>query len=365
MFHDSPMYVVGGRALVLPHIQMVQRMSLNTITLEVHSPRVYTQKGVPVSVTGIAQVKVESRKKETLATACQLFLGKSEEEIRQIALETLEGHQRAIMGLMTVENTYVIKLKEIYQDRKKFSEKVFSVAKCDLVNMGITVVSYTIKDISDDNVSLFKLNSPGYLKALGMKRTAEVKRDARIGEAMARRDRIIKAAKTNQALKEEEMEVKIIERTAQIDVAEQEITRKERELDAKVKRPAEAEKYRLERLAKAEKQRIILDAEANAKSETVRGEAEAYAITMKAKADAVQLQKKAEAYKEFKEAALVEITLDMLPKFQLAEKVGSSLYDGVEDMKMISTGGGDVGAARVTQEVSLCVGCICFVLKLK
>ncbi|MFH4984980.1 hypothetical protein AB6A40_011689, partial [Gnathostoma spinigerum] len=71
------------------------------MTLEVYSPKVYTQKGVPISVTGIAQVKVESRKKETLATACRLFLGKTEEEMKQIALETLEGHQRAIMGLMT------------------------------------------------------------------------------------------------------------------------------------------------------------------------------------------------------------------------------------------------------------------------
>ncbi|KHN80559.1 Flotillin-1 [Toxocara canis] len=383
MFHRTPSYVIGGRALVWPVIQMVQRISLNTITLEVYSPRVYTQKGVPVSVTGIAQVKVESRKKETLAIACRLFLGKTEQEIRQIALETLEGHQRAIMGLMTVE--------EIYQDRKKFSEKVFEVAKCDLVNMGITVVSYTIKDIRDDN---------GYLKALGMKRTAQVKRDARIGEAIAKRDRIIKealaeeerqiekykndieiakakrdyelkqagfdldvninkakadfayqlqAAKTKQALKEEDMQVQIVERTAAINVAEEEITRKERELDAIVRRPAEAEKYRLEKLAKAEKQRIILEAEANAEAEKLRGEAEAYAIEMKGKAEADQLHKKAAAYKEFQEAALVEMTLDMLPK--LADKIGSSLYEGVEEMKMISTSGGDVGAARLTQEV--------------
>ena len=65
----------------------------------------------------------------------------------QVALETLEGHQRAIMGSMTVE--------EIYRDRKKFSKAVFEVASSDLVNMGITVVSYTLKDIRDEE---------GYLK---------------------------------------------------------------------------------------------------------------------------------------------------------------------------------------------------------
>ena len=76
-------------------------------------------------------------------------------------------------------------LQEIYKDRKKFSKQVFEVASSDLVNMGITVVSYTLKDIRDEE---------GYLKALGLARTAEVKRDARIGEAEARRDAQIKEA---------------------------------------------------------------------------------------------------------------------------------------------------------------------------
>lgn len=128
-----------------------------------------------------------------LLSACEQFLGKSEQEIQHIALVTLEGHQRAIMGSMTVE--------EIYKDRKMFSKKVswirrtlfclsdisvhkkqtilpphtlvvnltdriihyvfsfynfqvFEVASSDLINMGITVVSYTLKDIRDEEVSL-------------------------------------------------------------------------------------------------------------------------------------------------------------------------------------------------------------------
>lgn len=82
-----------------------------------------------------------------LLAACEQFLGKSESEIQHIALVTLEGHQRAIMGSMTVE--------EIYKDRKKFSKQVFEVASSDLVNMGITVVSYTLKDIRDEEVISF------------------------------------------------------------------------------------------------------------------------------------------------------------------------------------------------------------------
>lgn len=139
------------------------------MTLQVESPTVYTSQGVPISVTGIAQVKIQGQNEDmllvsepfplsmiqdsqprhnfiALQTACEQFLGKSESEIQHIALVTLEGHQRAIMGSMTVE--------EIYKDRKKFSKQVFEVASSDLVNMGITVVSYTLKDIRDEEVSI-------------------------------------------------------------------------------------------------------------------------------------------------------------------------------------------------------------------
>ena len=111
-----------------------------------------------------------------------------------MALETLEGHQRAIMGSMTVE--------EIYKDRKKFSRQVFEVASSDLVNMGITVVSYTLKDIRDEEgyLKVENIDTEDDIfnilldKALGMARTAEVKRDARIGEAEAKKDAQIKEA---------------------------------------------------------------------------------------------------------------------------------------------------------------------------
>lgn len=123
------------------------------MTLQVESPCVYTSQGVPISVTGIAQVKIQGQNEDMLLTACEQFLGKNESEIQHIALVTLEGHQRAIMGSMTVE--------EIYKDRKKFSKQVFEVASSDLVNMGITVVSYTLKDIRDEEV-----NEPFFLTFL-------------------------------------------------------------------------------------------------------------------------------------------------------------------------------------------------------
>ena len=78
-------------------------------------------------------------------------------QVLAVCLATMEGHQRAIMGNMTVE--------EIYRDRKTFSTKVFEVASVDLHNMGIMVISYTLKDVRDE---------VGYLASLGQARTAQV-----------------------------------------------------------------------------------------------------------------------------------------------------------------------------------------------
>ncbi|CRL03357.1 CLUMA_CG016333, isoform A [Clunio marinus] len=387
--YGKPLLVTGGRAFVWPVVQQVQRISLNTMTLQVESKTVYTSQGVPLSVTGVAQIKIPGQNKEMLETACEQFLGKPDKEIENIALVTLEGHQRAIMGSMTVE--------EIYKDRKKFSQQVFSVASSDLVNMGISVVSYTIKDIRDEE---------GYLKALGMARTAEVKRDARIGEAEARADAEIKkakaeeqrmaarlandieiakskrdfelkkaaydvevqtknaeaemayelqAAKTKQRIKEEQMQIKVVERTQEIQVQEQEQVRRERVLEANVRRPAEAEKYRLEKLAEANKMKVILEAEAESESIKIRGEAESFAIEAKAKAEAEQMQKKAEAYKEYEEAAMIEMLLETLPK--IAAEVAAPLTQ-TKKITMVSSGTGEIGAAKLAGEVLSIVGCV-------
>jgi flotillin len=379
---SRPQLVPGGRVFVWPGIQKIQRISLNTMTLTIESPQVYTQLGVAISVTGIAQVKIPGHHETMLQQACQAFLGRTEDEIRRVAQETLEGHQRAMMGNMTVE--------EIYKDRKKFSKAVFEVASSDLVNMGISVVSYTLKDIRDDE---------GYLRSLGMARTAQVKRDARIGEAEARRDATIKealaeeqrmaaryindiqiakakrdfelkkaaydqevftkkaqselaydlqAAKTKQRIKEEQMQIKVVERSQQIQVNEQEIVRRERELEATTVKPAEAEKFKLEKLAEANKNRVILEAEAQAEAIRVKGEAEAYAIEAKAKAEAEQMAKKADAWKDYQDAAMVDMVLETLPK--VAAEVAAPLSQ-TKKVVMVSTGQGDVGAAKLTAEV--------------
>lgn len=145
----------------------------------------------------------------------------------------------------------------------------------------------------------------------------------------------LQAAKTKQRIMEEQMQVKVVERSQEIAVQEQEMMRRERELDATVRRPADAEKYRysimlknetfvcastktlifrLEKMAEANKLRIVMESEAESEAIKIRGEAEAFAIEAKAKAEAEQMAKKAAAWSEYKSAAMIDMMLDTLPK---------------------------------------------------
>ena len=121
--------------------------------------------------------------------------------------------------------------------------------------------------------------------------------------------------------KDEQMQIKVVERTQEILVQEQEIMRRERELDSTVRRPAEAEKFKLEKLAEATRNRMIMEAEADAEAEILRGEAEAFAIEAKAKAEAEKMAKKADAWKEYKEAAILAMMLDSMPKVLSSELI--------------------------------------------
>ena len=381
-YGDEPVFIIGGRALVIPCLQQCQRMSLNTMTLTIRSDSVYTGQGVPISVTGIAQVKINGENEEMLRSAAEQFESKEEDEVAHIAQETLEGHQRAMMGNMTVE--------EIYKERKTFSNAVLETAKKDFINFGMSIISYTLKDIRDD---------VGYLKSLGETRTSEVQRDTRIGEAEAQRDAgmaeaesemqrmsaklandteiarakrdfdlkkatydvevntakaeaekayELQAASVQQKIKEQQIQIEVVERQQQIEIQEQEILRKERELDSNIKKPAEAEKYRLEKIAEAERLKSILEAEAEAEAMTLKGEAEAFAIEAKAKAEAEQMAKKADAWNEYGKAAIVDMMLQKLP--EIASEIAAPITR-VNKITMVADANGEVGAARMTDEV--------------
>ncbi|GAB4539330.1 MAG: flotillin family protein [Anaerolineae bacterium] len=386
--------VKGGGAFIWPVLERVDDLSLEIMTIDVVTPKVYTVQGVPITVDGVAQVKIRGDD-VSIATASEQFLSKSQDEIRNVALQTLEGHLRAILGTLTVE--------EVYKDRDAFAARVQDVAAGDLANMGLSIVSFTIKDIRDDQ---------GYLDALGRKRTAEVKRDAQIGEAEAARDATIASAKarqegetakyqaetriaeaekdfqvqkaeydaqvnrkkaeaelaytlqqniTNQAVKAEEVQVEVVERQKRIQVQEQEVLRKEKELEATVKKPAEAEQYRIQTLANARKFQTLTEAEGQAAAarsigegeaaaNRARGLAEADIIRQQGFAEAEAMEKKALAWQMYNQAAIIQQIIETLPKVAAAVAGPLSQTDRIVVINSGSDGG--AGASKVTQDIT-------------
>jgi flotillin len=397
--------VKGGGTFVMPVVEKVDVLSLELLTIDVQTPEVYTSKGVPVKVDGVAQIKIKGDD-ISIATASEQVLSKTIDEIKSVATQTLEGHLRAILGTMTVE--------DIYQNRDAFASKVQEVAAGDMANMGLGIVSFTIRDIRD---------SQGYLDALGKPRIAQVKRDATIAQAEADRDSMIRSAqatqagqeakfiadtriaeaqrdyqtnvaayqaavnqkkaeadlaydlqkfKTGQLVKAEEIQVSIIEKQKQIELQQQEIMRKQRELEANVQKPADAERYRVETLANATKFQLETEAAGNAsatkakgfaaadvvkatglaeaEANKARGLAEAAIIEAQGSATAEAMKLKAESFKQYNQAAVIEMIVRILP--EMAGKISEPLSK-TEKIVIINSGSGNGGgASKVTGDVT-------------
>ncbi len=383
----------GGGAFILPLIEKVDLLSLEIMTLDITTPEVYTKPGVPIIVDGVAQVKIGGDER-SIRTAAEQFLGKTPEQIKEIALQTVEGHLRAIVGTMTVE--------DIYKNRDQFASSVQEVAVSDLANMGLQIVSFTLKDIRDNH---------GYLEALGKPRTAEVKRDAVIAQAEADRDATIRSAlarqageiakfqaetqiaeaqknyllqkaafdastneakaqadlaydlqrfRTSQALKREEVQIAVVEKEQQIVVQEREILRREKELEATIKRQADAERYRIQ--TEAEANRFKFEAEARGQAEAQKakglaqaevvkatGAAEADVIAMKGSSEAEAMAKKAASWKEYNQAAVIQLVLQTLP--EMARAISEPLAR-TESITIVNAGDAGAGAHRITQDVA-------------
>ena len=134
--------VKGGGTFVMPVFEKVDILSLELLTIDVQqTPEVYTSKGVPVKVDGVAQIKVKGDDISIAHGGGTISEQGARTKSSNIATQTLEGHLRAILGTMTVE--------EIYQNRDAFASKVQEVAAGDMANMGLGIVSFTIRDIRD------------------------------------------------------------------------------------------------------------------------------------------------------------------------------------------------------------------------
>merc|ERR1719481_154950 len=350
------------------------------MTLNPVCDNVETKQGVPLTVTGVAQVKI-MKNPELLGIAAEQFLGKSEGDITDTILQTLEGHLRAILGTLTVE--------EVYKDRDQFASLVREVAAPDVGRMGIEILSFTIKDVYD-NVD--------YLASLGKSQTAAVKRDAEIGVAQANRDAGIReaeceksamdikystdtkiednsrafklqkanfdkevnsakaeaqlayelqAAKIQQKIRNEEIQIQVVERRKQIEIEEQEIKRKEKELTAIVRLPAEAEAYKVQTVAEGNRTKVVESAKAEGEKIRLIGAADARAVEAVGRAEAESMRMKASAYKQYGDAAVMSLVLEALPS--IAAEVAAPL-SRTDEIVLIG------GNNNTTNEVNKLVG---------
>ncbi|NXN80854.1 FLOT2 protein, partial [Bombycilla garrulus] len=353
---DEKQYVYGGWAWAWWCITDTQRISLEIMTLQPRCEDVETAEGVAITVTGVAQVKIMTEK-ELLAVACEQFLGKNVQDVKNVVLQTLEGHLRSILGQ---EHLGSCLCKQARGESWLITQPPGSEGRCQ---HGLLLPA--LPDVYD---------KVDYLSSLGKTQIAAVQRDADIGVAEAERDAGIReaeckkemldvkfmadtkiadskrafelqkaafteevniktaeaqlayelqSAREQQKIRQEEIEIEVVERKKQIEVEQKEVVRMEKELMATVKQPAEAEAYRIQQIAEGEKVKQILLAQAEAEKICKIGEAEAFVIEAVGKAEAEGLKLKAEALQKYGEAAQMALVLDALPK--IAAEVSAPL----------------------------------------
>jgi flotillin len=374
-------YRLGGGTFVLPFIETVDKLPMDVVTLNIKTPEVLTHGGVPIMAEANAQVKINSSD-QAIHLAAEQFLGLGRDGIRDVAANVVEGKMREIIGTLTVE--------QIYRGRQDFSHRVAEAIQADFAKMGLVMLSYALKDISD---------SQGYIDALSRPQIAAAKRDAVIAQAETEKDSIIKSSlarregevarlqadaliakagweneakkaesqvlvnqkkaqadfsyelerfRLTQEIKKEEAKVKLIEKEEAIRIETAEISRKEKELESNVLKPADARKYQIKAEAEAEEYRITAEARGKAEAMRLEGTAEGERVRQKGLAEAEAMSKKAQAWDKYNQAAIFETYMKILP--ELARSVAEPLSK--VDKIVVVGGEKGLGTTRITGQVA-------------
>jgi flotillin len=387
--------VKGGGTLIFPMLENCRDLSLELMSFDVAPKQdLYTKQGVAVTVEAVAQIKVKSDP-ESIQTAAEQFLTKTEQERESLIRLVMEGHLRGIIGQLTVEE--IVKQPEMVADRMR------STCAEDMNKMGLEVISFTIKEVRDKNEYITNMGRPDVarIKRDAEVATAEANRDIAIKQAAASRESAIAKAQADQervlaetlsqakqaeaerdlAIKRaqyletvkrqqavadksyeiqtnvmqqqvvmESVKVQQIQKEQEIKVQEAEILRREKELIATVLKSAEIERQRIETLANAEKQRLIYEAEGHAAATREQGLADADIIFKKGEAEAKAMNVKAEAYQEWNQAAVVDKLLTGMP--EVARALASPL-NNVDKITIVSTGDGHTaGINKITGDIT-------------
>ncbi|MGW1813461.1 flotillin family protein [Streptomyces sp. NPDC002125] len=369
--------VVGGGVFVVPFVQQKFTLDLSSRHIPVAVRGAVTLRGVKSNLEGVAIVKVGGSE-DAIRAAAQRFL-QQQNGIVGFTQEVLSGALRAIVGRMSVE--------DIIRDRAAFAGQVAEEAEASLSGQGLILDAFQIQDITTEG---------SYLEDLGRPEAARAKQEADIAEAIARRaseqarlkaaeeiaiaertfylkqaeikaETEAAAAKANAAgpLAEAARQQEVL--AEQEKVAQRQAALTDRELDTKVRKPADAARYRAEQEAEARRIAQVKEAEADAErsrltgqgeklhrsalADAVRieGESEAAAIAAKGSAEAEAMQKKADAFKQYGDAAVLQMLVEVLP--QVVAKASEPL-SAIDKLTVISTDGATQLSRTVTDNVT-------------
>ena len=388
----EPRVIIGKAALRVPFFERVDKLTLELIQIDVKTSKVPTADFINVDVDAVANVRIPNNP-ELIQVAARHFLNQDSNYIARNVQQVLEGNMREIIGQMN--------LKELVNNKQLFSQKIQENAKDDINNIGLEIVNLNVQSCTDENNAI---------NDLGIDNLSKIQKDAKIAKAEADRDVQVaqaKAAKEGNeadaqakaeiakqnkdlALKQYEYQIEqdkkkaeadtiyeiqkaerqklINENTVLAEVAkteketelkEKQVALREKQLDAEVRKTADAEKYKAEVEAEAQKQVTIQRAqaelekakqEAQAKIEIAKAnkeaatleaaaikakalaeaegikaklEAEAAGIEAKGIAEAKGIEKKAEAQAKMQQASVVEMIINKLP--DIAKEVSTPL----------------------------------------
>lgn len=265
--------VIGGRTLRVPILESVAWMPLSTIPIELNVTNAFSKGGIPLSVQAVGNIKVASEPESTFNNGVERLLGKTVDEIEDLAKETLSANLRGVLASMTPE--------EVNEDRLKFAAQLLEEADQDLQKLGLQLDTLKIQNVTDE---------VGYLAAVGRAKTAQVLKGAQIAEAdnqaethqrqaeamrvaevakaeaeiavaTARNELRVKQAQLNQQAETTEKVAKVqaqrAEVEAQQELEQQRVELQKRRLLADVVEPAEAQRKAAELKARAEAAPIL------------------------------------------------------------------------------------------------------------
>jgi flotillin len=233
--------VHGGRGVRVPLVESVVRMDVSNISVPMQVNGAYSEGGIPLTVSAIANVKISTDGRH-IGNAIERFLGVRRDEIARVAKETLEGHLRGVLATMTPE--------EVNEDRLKFAKQLGASAHPDLDKLGLMLDTLKIQHVEDDRQ---------YLESLGRKRIAEILRSAAVSESDA-----VRAAEESEAAANARGQVAVTRANTQIQQKQNELRQIRAQLDGEARSEEE----------KAQAAGLQARAEAELELQQIRGELE-------------------------------------------------------------------------------------------